>query len=93
MHNAACFRGCQCARGLFNHFECQRERHWTIATNPRFERFAFDQFHDVETFAVLLAVMTDTRDIRMMDLRGCSRFTQEARPVLREFSRLFGRLL
>src|SRR6266550_4320833 len=49
------------------------------ALDLRFERFAFDQFHHIETLTVLLAVMTDTRDIRMTDLRGRARFAQETR--------------
>src|SRR4029077_4270490 len=79
MHNAALFGGGQCARRLFDYFERQRERHWPIAANPRFERFAFDQFHDIETLTVLLAVMTHARDIRMTDLGGRARFAQETR--------------
>src|SRR4029077_18941205 len=79
MHDAALFSGGQRARGLLNHFKRQGKRHWTFATNPGLERFALDQFHDVETFAVLLSVMTHTRDVRMMDLRGCSCLAQEAR--------------
>jgi len=55
-----------------------------------FERFAFDQFHDIETLTVLLAVMTDARDIRMTDLRGRARFTQENAIELQASSRLFG---
>src|SRR6266567_633133 len=54
-----------------------------------FERFAFDQLHDIETLTVLLAVMTDARDIRMTDLGGRPRFTQETRSDsghLRDFS-------
>ena len=82
----------ECARGLFNHFKCKRERHWTFATNFGLERFALDQFHDVETFAVLLSVMTHTRDVRVMDLRGCSRLAQEARPYARNFRNALGRL-
>src|SRR5260370_2113322 len=80
MNDAACFCRRQCARGLLNYFQCNGKRHWTFATNPGLERFALDQFHDVETFAVLLSVMTDTRDFRMMDLRGCSCLPQAARP-------------
>ncbi len=79
LHGAARFRGGQCARGLFNHFECLRERHGAIAADARFERFAFDQLHDIETLTVLLAVMTDARDIRVADLRGRACFAQEAR--------------
>src|SRR4029453_10053482 len=53
------------------------------------ERFAFDQFHDVETFAILFAVMTDARDVRMMNLCGGARFAQKTRSDsrhLRNFS-------
>src|SRR5258708_29102887 len=67
VHHTAHFRGGQCARRLFDCFERLRERHGAIAANPRFERFAFDQLHDVETLTVLLAVMTDARDIGMTD--------------------------
>jgi hypothetical protein len=79
MHNAALFRGGQRARGLLNHFKRQRERQRTFAPHFGLERFAFDQFHDVETFAVLFTVVSDPRDIRMADLRGRARFAQEAR--------------
>src|SRR6185437_13331118 len=60
-----------------------------FASDLGLERFAFDQFHDVETLPVLLAVMTDARDIRMTDLRGRARFAQETRSDsghLRDFS-------
>src|SRR3954465_6228699 len=89
MHDAAGFRRGQRARGLFDYFEPQRERHGAIAANPRLKRFAFDQLHDIETLTVLLAVMTDARDIRMTDLRGRARFAQETRSDsrhLRDFS-------
>ena len=89
MHNAALFGGGQRARRLLDHFERQRERHRTFAANFGFERFAFDQLHDIETLTVLFAVMTDARDIRMMDLRGRARFAQETRSDsghLRDFS-------
>ena len=86
-----CFRGGQRARSLLNHFKRQRERHWTFATDPGLERFAFDQLHDVETFTVLFAVVTDARDIRMTDLRGRARFAQETRSGSGHFARLFGR--
>ena len=85
MHDAARFRRRQCARGLLNHFKSQRKRHWTFATNPGLERFALDQFHDIETLAVLFTVVSDTRDVRMMDLRGCSCLAQEARPYAGNF--------
>src|SRR4029077_14867169 len=65
------------------------ERHRTFASDLGFERFAFDQFHDIKTFAILFAVMTDARDVRMMNLRGRARFAQETRSDsghLRDFS-------
>src|SRR5205085_2307136 len=89
MRNAALFRGGQRARGLFNYFKRQREWHWTFAPHFGLERFAFDQFHDVKTFTVLFAVMTDARDVRMMNLRGRARFAEETRSDsghLRDFS-------
>src|SRR5207245_10921988 len=49
MHNAALFRGGQRARGLFAYFKRLRERHGAVAANPRFEGFAFDQLHHIET--------------------------------------------
>ena len=55
----------------------------------RFERLAFDQFHDVETLTVLFTVLSDARDIRMMNLRGRARFAQETRSdsgIFRDFS-------
>src|SRR4029077_11921432 len=70
MHHTALFGGGQRARSLLNHFQRGRERHRTFATNLGFERFACDQRHDVETFAILFAIVTDARDIRMMDLRS-----------------------
>src|SRR4029077_11743272 len=60
-------------------FERERQRHWTFAMDLGLERFAFDQLHNVETFAVVFTVMTDPRDIWMMNLRSGAGFTQEAR--------------
>src|SRR5207248_5104186 len=79
VNHAARFRGGQCARRLFDYFESDCERQRTFAPDFGFERFAFDQFHDIETLTVLLAVMADARDIRMTDLRGGARFAQETR--------------
>src|SRR6266545_3761485 len=73
MNDAACFRRRQCARGLLNHFECQRERHWALTPDLGLKRFALDQFHNVKTFTLLFAVVTDTRDVRMTNLRGRAR--------------------
>src|SRR5436853_1485787 len=89
MHHTALFGGGQRARSLLDHFKRQRELHRTFAADLGFERFAFDQLHDIETLTVLLAVMTDARDIGMTDLGGRPRFTQETRSDsghLRDFS-------
>src|SRR4029077_7805792 len=79
MHDATGFSGRERTRRLLDYFERECERHWTFATDLSFERFAFDQFHNVETLTVLFTVVSDARDIGMMDLRGRARFAQEAR--------------
>src|SRR6266481_3732837 len=61
----------------------------TFFSDLGFERFAFDQLHDIETLTVLLPVLTDARDMGMTDLGGRPRFTQETRSDsghLRDFS-------
>src|SRR6185503_14725112 len=73
------FRGGQRARRLFDYFERERKRQWSIAANARFERFAFDQLHDIKTLAILFAVVSDTRNIRVSDLCGRARFAQKTR--------------
>src|SRR6266550_823808 len=79
MHNAACFGGGQSACTLLNHFKRETERHRALTPDLGLKRFALDQFHNVKTFTVLFAVVTDTRDIRMANLRSRARFAQEAR--------------
>ena len=65
---------------LAHNFQCQSE--WHRAFTPHFglKRFALDQFHHIEAFFILFAVMADPRNIRMMNLRSGPRFTQKARP-------------
>src|SRR6266480_6638090 len=79
MHNAACFGGGERACTLLNHFKRETERHRALAPDLGLKRFALDQFHNVKTFTVLFAVVTDTRDVRMTNLRGRPRFAQETR--------------
>src|SRR5947208_2172969 len=79
MHNAACFGGGQRACTLLNHFKRETERHRALTPDLGLKRFALDQFHNVKTFTVLFAVVTDTRDVRMTNLRGRVRFAQETR--------------
>src|SRR5947208_5421966 len=79
MHNAALFGGGQRACTLLNHFKRETERHRALTPDLGLKRFALDQFHNVKTFTVLFAVVTDTRDVRMTNLRSRPRFAQEAR--------------
>src|SRR5712692_7999900 len=79
MDNAACLGGSQRARNLVNHFKRETERHRALTPDLGLKRFALDQFHNVKTFTVLFAVVTDTRDVRMTNLRGRARFAQETR--------------
>jgi hypothetical protein len=79
MDDPASFSSDQGAGGLLGYFQRERERHWSVTPHPRFERFTFDQLHDVETFSVLFSVMTDSRNVRMMNLRSCARFAEKTR--------------
>src|SRR4029453_17396513 len=79
MHNAACFGGGEGACTLLNHFKRETERHRALPPDLGLKRFALDQFHNIETFTVLFAVVTDMRDVRMTNLRGRARFAQETR--------------
>ena len=80
MHHAACFRGSQRARGLLNYFQRESERHWPITAHTGFQRFALDQFHGIETLAVLLSIISHPSNIWMMNVRSCARFAQKTRP-------------
>src|SRR5262249_37406653 len=79
MDNAARFGGSQSARNSLDNFQRERKRQWTFPPDFGLECFAFDQLHHIEAFAVLFAVMTDPRDVWMMNLRGGAGFTQETR--------------
>src|SRR5712692_2027139 len=88
VHDTARFGGSQRTRRLLDNFQRECKRQWTFPPDFGLERFAFDQLHDVEAFAVLLAVMTDPRDVWMMNVRSGAGFTQKARPdtgSLRDF--------
>src|SRR5207248_3855144 len=73
------FGGSQRARNLLDNFQRERKRQWTFPADFGLECFALDDFHNVKTFTGLFAVVTDTRDVRMTNLRGRPRFAQEAR--------------
>src|SRR5437016_6976431 len=80
MHHTAHFRGSQCERGLLNYFQRNSERHWPITAHTGFERFSLDQFHGIETLAVLLSVISHLSNVWMMNVRSCARFAQKTRP-------------
>src|SRR5207302_10250305 len=89
MDNAARFGGSQSARNLLDNFQRERKRQWTFSSDFGLECFALDQLHHIEAFAILFAVVTHARDVRMMNLCGRARFAQETRSDsghLRDFS-------
>src|SRR6266513_1143385 len=78
MYHTAHLRGSQCERGLLDYFQSNSEGHWPIAAHTAFQRFAFDQFHGIKTFAVLLAVISNPSNIRVMNIRSRAGFAQKA---------------
>src|SRR5262249_48767674 len=78
MHNTARFCGDQRTRGLLNYFQCQGKRHWPITAHTGFECFALDKLHGIETFSILLSVISHPGNIWMMNIRGCARFAKES---------------
>src|SRR5262245_18318436 len=79
MHDTARFRSRESACGLLNYIQSHGERHWSIAPYTRFKRFAFDEFHSIETLAVLFSIINHASNIRMMNVRSCSRLAQKTR--------------
>ena len=78
VNDPACFRRDQRLRGLHGNFQHQAGWQGSVPTHPGIKRLAFDQFHRVETLAVLFAVVRNRRNIGMLELRGCPCFAQEA---------------
>jgi hypothetical protein len=83
VHDTARFGGSQSARNLLDNFQRERKRQWTFPPDFGLECFALDQLHHIEAFAILFAVMTDSRDVWMMNVRSGAGFTQKARPYTR----------
>src|SRR5439155_12091998 len=79
VHDTARFGGSQSARNLLDNFQRERKRQWTFPPDFGLECFALDHFHHIEAFAVLFTVMTDPRDVWMVNVRSGAGFTQEAR--------------
>src|SRR4249919_1453641 len=77
MHHAAGFRSGESTCSLLDHIQSDGERHRSIAAHARFERFAFDQFHRVETLAILFAVICHPSHIWMTNVRRRTRFAQK----------------
>jgi hypothetical protein len=88
VHHAAGFRCGQAARCLLNDFKRERQGQWSITLHTGFERFAFDKFHRVKTFAVLLTVMRHACNVGMMNFCGCAGFAQKTGPRGRIFCQL-----
>src|SRR5262249_38653772 len=80
MYHTACFGSSQRPRSLLDYLQRERERHWAIAADTGFQCFAFNQFHGVETLAVLLPVISHPRNVWMMNIRSRARLTQKTRP-------------
>src|SRR6476646_1816516 len=80
MHDATGFCSHQSARGLFNYVQRKWERQGSVTAYTRFERFALDQFHRVETLAILFAVICHSSHVWMTNVRGRTRFAQKTRP-------------
>ena len=47
--------------------------------HPLFECFTMDKLHRIKAFPILLTVMSYSRNVRMMNLRGRAGFPQESR--------------
>src|SRR6476661_2657995 len=77
MHYAAYFRCSQCERGLFDYFQGKSERHWPVTAHTSFQRFALDQFHGIEAFVILLAVISHSSNIWMVNVCCRARFAQK----------------
>src|SRR5207249_10870717 len=80
MHHTAHFRGSQCERGLLDYFQSNSEGQWPITAHTGFQRFALDQFHGIETFAILFSVVSHLSNVWMMNVRSRARFAQKTRP-------------
>jgi hypothetical protein len=65
---------------LDGYVERQRRCQWPFPSHAFFERLSLHKLHDIEALAVLLAVISDSRDIGMMKSRRRTCFAQESRP-------------
>ena len=61
------------------YFKRQRRRQWTFPSHAFFERLSLHELHDIETVAVLLAIISDLGDIGMMQSRCRTCLAQEPR--------------
>ena len=80
MHYTARFCSRERTRRLLNYFQRERERQWTFPPDFGLECFALDHLHDIKAFAIFFTVVTDPRDVWMMNVRSGAGFTQKARP-------------
>src|SRR5438874_11971207 len=89
MHNTAGFCSHKSTCRLLDYIQGDGELHRSIPAHSRFERFAFDQFHRVETLAILFAVIDHPSNIWVTNIRSRTRFAQKTRSrarVLRDLA-------
>src|SRR5260370_33007498 len=79
MHYTADFCHRQRACCLLNYLQSDCKRHWSIAPHTRFQRFALDEFHGIETLPVLFAIKSHPSDVGMVNVRSRARFAQKTR--------------
>src|SRR5437762_1308645 len=89
MHNTAGFCSHKSTCRLLNYIQGDGELHRCIPAHSRFERFAFDQFHRVETLAILFAVIDHPSNMWVTNIRSRTSFAQKTRSrarVLRDLA-------
>src|SRR5436190_4952033 len=89
MHNTTDFCSHKSACRLLDYIQGDGELHRSIPAHARFKRFAFDQFHRVETLAILFAVIDHPSNIWVTNIRSRTRFAQKTRSrarVLRDLA-------
>src|SRR5207244_13169869 len=65
---------------LLNYLQSDCKRHWSITPHTRFQRFALDEFHGIETLPLLFAIKSHPGDVGVMNVRSRARFAQKTRP-------------
>src|SRR5450759_3667067 len=79
MHYTADFCDSQRACCLLNYLKGHGKRHWPIAPHTRFERLTLDQFHGIETLAVLFSIKGHPSNVWVMNVGSRARLAQKTR--------------